>query len=81
MFFNKKPTKMPPHDASSFDLPHPVLTKIGDANTKPTFANILVTHIKLNANAASVYSVRGDGFPSHLACITNAPHYNDVHLT
>jgi hypothetical protein len=51
---------MPSHDTNSFDLPHPILTNIGDANKEPTFTTILVTHIKLNANAASVYSARGD---------------------
>jgi hypothetical protein len=52
---------MLPHDATSFDLPLPVLARIGQAKTEPTFAIILVTHIALNANAASVYSARGDG--------------------
>jgi hypothetical protein len=47
---------MPSNNTYSFNLPHPVLTKIGDANTEPTFTTILVTHIELNANAASVYS-------------------------
>jgi hypothetical protein len=66
---------MQPQDAFSFDLPHPVLTKIGDANTRPTFATILVTHIELNANAASVYSTRGDRLLGHLALAINAPNY------
>jgi hypothetical protein len=66
---------MPPHDATSFDLPHPVLTKIGDANTEPTFATILVSHIELNANAASVYSTRGYGLLGNLALTINAVDY------
>jgi hypothetical protein len=45
---------MPPHHASSFELSHPVLTKIGHANTEPTFTTSLITHLKLNANSASV---------------------------
>jgi hypothetical protein len=63
---------MPPHDANSFNLPHPVLTEIGDANTEPIFATILVTHIELNANAASVSSARGDVLLDHLALTINA---------
>jgi hypothetical protein len=59
----------------AFDLPHPVLTKIGDTNTEPTFATILVTHVELNANAASIYSTRGDGVHGHLALTINADDY------
>jgi hypothetical protein len=59
---------MSPHD---FDLPHPVLTTIGDNNTDPTFATILIAHVKLNANAASIYSTRGDGVHGHLALTIN----------
>jgi hypothetical protein len=66
---------MPSHDTNSFDLPHPVLTKIGDANTEPTFATNLVNHIELNANAASVYSSRGDGLSGHLALTINTVDY------
>jgi hypothetical protein len=66
---------MPSHDTNSFDLPQPVLTKIGDANTEPTFATILVTHIKLNANADSVYSAQGDGLLGHLALTINEVDY------
>jgi hypothetical protein len=29
--------------------------------------SILVAHVELNANAASIYSVRGDGLQGHLA--------------
>jgi hypothetical protein len=58
---------MTPIDASSFDFPHPVLTKIGDNNTEPTFASILVAHVELNVNAVSIYSARGDGLQDHLA--------------
>jgi hypothetical protein len=47
---------MAPTNATSFDFPHPVLTKIDDLNTEPTFASILVAHVELNANAASIYS-------------------------
>jgi hypothetical protein len=63
---------MPPNEASSFDLPHPMLTKIGDANTEPTFTTILVTHIKLNAKAALVYSTRGYGLLGHPTLSINA---------
>jgi hypothetical protein len=63
---------MAPYD---FDLPHPVLTKIGDTNTEPTFATILVTHVELNANAASIYSTQGDGLHGHLALTINADNY------
>jgi hypothetical protein len=66
---------MPSLDTNSFNLPHPFLTKIGDANTEPTFTSILITHIKLNANAASVYSTRGDGLLGHLALIVNSKDY------
>jgi hypothetical protein len=66
---------MPSLDANSFDLPHPILTKIGDDNTEPTFASILITHIEFNANAASVYSARGDGLLCHLALTINSKDY------
>jgi hypothetical protein len=63
---------MAPYD---FDLPHPVLTKIGDTNTEPTFTTILVTHVELNANAASIYSTQGDGVHGHLAFTINIDDY------
>jgi hypothetical protein len=66
---------MAPIDASSFDFPHPVLTKIGDNNTEPTFASILVAHIELNTNVASIYSARGDGLQGHLALTIDANDY------
>jgi hypothetical protein len=66
---------MPSNDAHSYDLPHPILTKSGDSNTEPTFASILITHIKLNANAASVYYARGDGILGHLALTINSVDY------
>jgi hypothetical protein len=58
---------MAPIDASLFNFPHPVLTKSGDNNTEPTFASIIIAHVELNVNAASIYSARGDGLQSHLA--------------
>jgi hypothetical protein len=58
---------MAPIDPYSFDSPHPVLTKIGDNNTEPTFTSILIAHVELSANAASIYSARGDGIQCHLA--------------
>jgi hypothetical protein len=66
---------MSPIDASSFDFPHPVLTKIGGNNTEPTFASILIAHVELNANAASIYSARGDGLQGHLALTVDANDY------
>jgi hypothetical protein len=66
---------MGPIDASSFDLPHPVLTKIGDNNTEPTFASILVAHVELNVNAASIYLARGGGLQCHLALTIDANDY------
>jgi hypothetical protein len=66
---------MAPIDASSFDFPHPVLTKIGDNNTEPTFASMLVAHVELNANATSIYSARGDGLQGHLALAFDANDY------
>jgi hypothetical protein len=66
---------MAPIDASSFNFPHWVLTKIGDNNTEPTFASILVTHVELNVNAASIYSARGDGIQCHLALIIDSNDY------
>jgi hypothetical protein len=66
---------MPSNDAHSYDLPHLILTKIGDSNTEPTFASILITHIELNVNAASVYSARGDGLLGHLALTINSIDY------
>jgi hypothetical protein len=58
-----------------FNLPHRVLTRIGDTNTEPTFATILVTHVELNANAASIYSTQGDGVHGQLALTINADDY------
>jgi hypothetical protein len=58
---------MAPIDDSSFDFPHPVLTKSGNNNTEPTFASIPIAHVELNVNAASIYSARGDGLQGHLA--------------
>jgi hypothetical protein len=66
---------MAPIGASSFDFPHPVLIKIGDNNTEPTFVSILVAHVELNVNAASVYSARGDGLQGHLALTIDASDY------
>jgi hypothetical protein len=66
---------MAPYCASSFNFPHPVLTKIGDLNTEPTFASILVAHVELNANAVSIYSARGDGLQGHLALTIDANDY------
>jgi hypothetical protein len=66
---------MPSNDAHSYDLPHPILSKIGDSNTKPTFASILITHIELNTNVASVYSARGDGLLGHLTLTINSVDY------
>jgi hypothetical protein len=66
---------MAPINASSFDFPHPVLTKIGNNNTEPTFAPILVAHVELNANAASIYSARGDGLQGHIALAIDANDY------
>jgi hypothetical protein len=63
---------MAPYD---FDLPHPVLPKIGDTNTEPSFTTILFTHVELNANAASIYLTRGDGVHGHLALTINAADY------
>jgi hypothetical protein len=61
------------NDAHSYDLPH--LTNIGDSNTEPTFTFILTTHIELNANAALVYSARGDGLLGHPALTINSVDY------
>jgi hypothetical protein len=66
---------MAPIDASTFDLPHPVLTKIGDNNTEPTSASILIAHVELNANDVSIYSARGDGLQGHLALTIDATAY------
>jgi hypothetical protein len=66
---------MAPIDVSSFDFPHPVLTKIGDNNTLPTFTSILVAHVEINANAASIYSARGDGLQGHLSLTIDATEY------
>jgi hypothetical protein len=66
---------MAPIDASSCNFPYPVLTKIGDNNTEPTFASILVAHVELNANAASIYSAHGDGLQGHLALTIDAKDY------
>jgi hypothetical protein len=62
-------------EASSFDFPHPVLTKIGDNNTEPTFASIPIAHVELNANVASIYSARGGGLHGHLALTIAANDY------
>jgi hypothetical protein len=66
---------MSPIEASSFEFPHPILTKIGDNKTEPTFASILIAHVELNANAASIYSARRDGLQGHLALTIAANDY------
>jgi hypothetical protein len=48
----------------------------GTANTKPTFATILATHIQLNANATSVYLARGDGVHDLFALTISTADYN-----
>jgi hypothetical protein len=72
---------MAPIDALSFDFPHPVLTKIGDNNTEPTFASILIAHVKLNVNAASIYSARGDGLQGHLTLTIDDNYYVERSLS
>jgi hypothetical protein len=52
-----------------------MLTKIGDANTEPTFTTILIIHIELNSNTAAVYSMRGDGLLGHLTLTINTIYY------
>jgi hypothetical protein len=69
---------MSPHD---FDLTHPVLTRIGENNTEPTFATILVTHVELNTNAASIYLTRGDGVHGHLALTINTVDYKQCSIS
>jgi hypothetical protein len=66
---------MPSNDTHSCDLPHPILTKIGDSNTEPTFTSILITHIEINSKATSVYSARGDGLLGQLALTINSVYY------
>jgi hypothetical protein len=66
---------MAPIDASSFEFPHPVLTKIGNLITELTFASILIAHVELNANATSIYSARGDDLQGHLALTIDANDY------
>jgi hypothetical protein len=66
---------MAPIDASSFEFPHPVLVKIDEKNTEPTFVSILVPHVELNPNAASIYSARGDGLQCHLVLTIDANDY------
>jgi hypothetical protein len=66
---------MAPIEASSFDFPHPVLTKIDDNNTERTFASIRIAHVELNANAASIYSAQGDCLQGHLVLTIAANDY------
>ena len=47
----------------SFKFPHPELTKI---HGKPTFDSMMVLQRELNANARSIYSLRGNGKQGHL---------------
>jgi hypothetical protein len=58
---------MAPIDASSFDIPDPVLAEIGYNNTESRFLSILVVPVELNANAASIYSACSDRLQGHLA--------------
>jgi hypothetical protein len=66
---------MAPIDASSLDFPQLVLTKIGDNNTEPKVASIVVAHVELNENTMSIYSARGDGLQCHLALTIDANDY------
>jgi hypothetical protein len=65
---------MAPIDASSFNFPHPVLTKIGNNNTEPTIASIMVAHVELNVNVASIYSAHG-WLEGHLSLTIDASNY------
>lgn len=47
----------------SFKFPHPDLTKV---HGKPTFDSMMVLQRELNANARSIYSLRGNGKQGHL---------------
>jgi hypothetical protein len=71
---------MAPIDASSFEFPHPVFTKSGDNDTELTFMSILITHVELNVNAASICSTRGDGLQGHLALTIDANDYVELSL-
>jgi hypothetical protein len=42
---------------------------------KATINQILTTHVELNANTASIYSVQGDGVHGHLTLTINAEDY------
>jgi hypothetical protein len=48
---------------------YPVLTTLGDSNTDPSFATLQIVQQELNANAASVHTLRGDGISGHLILI------------
>ena len=56
-------------------FPHPTIPTISDA---PTYENISVTNIMLNANAASIHSNLGDGKQGHLSLTISASQYAKV---
>jgi hypothetical protein len=64
-----------PNDQITQNAPYPVLTTLGNSNTDPYFATLQVVHQELNANAASIHTLRGDGISGHhILTITATAH-------
>jgi hypothetical protein len=61
------------HDVIIVGFPHPTIPPILGV---PTYATIADTHLKLNANAASVFSSLGDGAHGLLALTVSVAVYN-----
>jgi hypothetical protein len=49
--------------------PYPILTTLGDSNTDTSFATLQIIQQELNANAASVHTLRGDVINGHVSLV------------
>ena len=52
--------------ATKMNFPYPILTPIAAATIRPLYTTLCVMQLELNANAAAVYTLIGDGISSHV---------------
>jgi hypothetical protein len=63
------------NDQIAQNFPYPVLTTLGNSSTDPSFATLQIVQQELNANTASVHTIRGDGISGHLILTITAEAY------
>jgi hypothetical protein len=56
-------------------FPYPVLTTLGDSNTDPSFTTLQIVQQELNANAASIHTIRYDAISGHISLTITAAAY------